>query len=108
MSVPHMYCRCLARAGRGRLLVRIHLQPVRGTRNLSTSSNTACGALKWLRDVMMPADLVKRVLEACWWRAEGEPGRRTSGDALPTSTMLLAFETPQKWPTVKSIWTFET
>jgi hypothetical protein len=38
---------------------------------------------------MMPADLVKRVVEACGWRAEGElgegvvrlmGGRRTSGE----------------------------
>ena len=39
--------------------------------------------------LMMPADLVKRVVEACGWRAEGElgegvvrlmGGRRTSGE----------------------------
>ena len=58
---PHVF-RSLARAERGRLLVKVHLQPVRGTRcTLYTSSHTACGALKWFRDVMMPADLVKRV-----------------------------------------------
>ncbi len=39
--------------------------------------------------LMMPADLVKRVVEECGWRAEGEPGegvvrlmggRRTRGE----------------------------